>query len=105
MNKLSRTLNQVIFWSLIIATIVLVITSLIVRDYYFIVEHPWLFVWELLCFSVIPSLLIVFVMAKTRSISVKDVFKWLIAMIIKFAVFHILFQLSGVYTVIMAPKI
>lgn len=105
MNKLSRTLNKIIFWSLIAATVVLFITSLIVRDYYFIVEHPWLFFWELLCFSIIPALLIAFVIAKTRNLPVKDTFTWLVAMVIKFSIFHILFQLSGVYTVMLSPKI
>lgn len=86
------------------ALVVLIVTSAIVRDYYFIVANPGKFMIELVFFSVIPSLLIALVIFKTRNIPVKDTISWLLVMIFKFAVFHILFQLSGIYTVILTPK-
>lgn len=98
--RISKFVNKVILWSIIIAFVFLVITSLLVRDYYFIIKHPYDFIWELLFFSVVPSLLFVFIFVKTRNIPVKDTIPWFIAMVVKFAIFHILFQLSGVYTVI-----
>lgn len=99
-QKLSIWINQTILWSLIAAVMILVITSLMVRDYAFIVNHPKKFMWELMFFSVIPSLMIALVFAKTRKIPVKDTVSWFVALVVKFAIFHVLFQMSGVYTVL-----
>lgn len=98
--RLSRFLNQVIVWGLVTALLVLVVTSLIVRDYGFIVQNPWPFIVELFFFSLIPSLFIIIVFVRTRHIPVKDSLNWLGVLTVKFAMFHILFQLSGVYTVL-----
>lgn len=105
MTKLSKWINKAILWSLLAAFSILVITSLVVRDYGFIVDHPWLFSLELIFFSLVPSILIAFVFVKTRSIKVKEGIHWLIALTLKFAVFHILFQLSGVYSVLFTSRI
>lgn len=104
-NKLSTTVNYVILWTVIAALVFLIVTSIIVRDYEFIIKSPGLFIIEILFFSVIPALIIVFIMARTRNMPVKDTLGWLIAMIFKFSIFHVLFQLSGVYTVLFNPKV
>jgi hypothetical protein len=98
--RLSKFVNKVILWTMIIAFIFLVITSIIVRDYDFIIKHPYDFIWELLFFSVVPSLIFVFIFVKTRNIKIKKTIPWFLVMVIKFAIFHLLFQLSGVYTVV-----
>jgi len=98
--RLTKFLNQVIVWGLVAALLILVITSLIVRDYGFIIHHPLPFIVELLFFSLIPSLFIIIVFVRTRHIPVKDSLNWLGVLTVKFAMFHILFQLSGVYTVL-----
>lgn len=103
MSKVSKFVNNGIIWSLGIGVVLLVITSIIVRDYDFIVKHPLSFTLELLVLSVVSSLLICVVFLRTRNIPVKDVFAWFIAITVKFALFHILFQLSGVYTVLFQP--
>jgi hypothetical protein len=90
---------------MVIAFIVLVLTSVFVRDYAFIVEHPWLFILELVFFSLVPAMMIALVFVKTRHIKVKEGMKWLVALTLKFALFHILFQLSGVYTVLFTTPI
>jgi hypothetical protein len=100
---LSKTLNKIIVWGLIVAFIVLVITSIIVRDYQYMVQHPLNFSIETVVFSVIPALIIAFIFLKTRGLSVKTSFIWFIVMVLKFAIFHILFQLSGIYTVVFSP--
>lgn len=98
--NISKWVNRYIFIGLVVALIALLVTSIMVRDYKFIVEHPWAFVIELLFFSAIPSLLIAIVFVKTRRITIKDGIIWFFVMMIKFAAFHILLQLSGVYTVL-----
>lgn len=98
--RLSKALNKIILWGLIVAFIILVITSVIVRDYNYMVQQPWNFTIETLAFSIIPSLIIAFIFFKTRGIGVKTSVIWFILMVLKFAIFHILFQLSGIYSVV-----
>lgn len=98
MKHLSSLLNKVIMWSLIIATAVLIITSILVKDVGFIKSDPIAFLIELLFISVISSLIICVVFAKTRNVKVKDTITWFLALMAKFAIFHVLFQLSGVYS-------
>lgn len=99
MRKLSHVLNKVILYCIFLATLVLVVTSFIVRDVAFIKNHPMSFLVELFFMSVVSSLIICFVFARTRLVRVKDSITWFFALVAKFAIFHILFQLSGVYTV------
>lgn len=98
--KLSKFTHDLSIWSLIIASIVLIIISAIVRDYKFIINNPKGFIFELLAFSIVPPLVIAFVFFKTRGITVKDTILWFVWMVLKFAAFHIFFQLSGVYTIL-----
>lgn len=98
--KLDKFAHDLFLWSLIAAIIVLIIISIFVRDYEFIVKNPKGFIWEMIVFSVIPPLIIVFVFFKTRKINVKDSLTWLGLMIAKFAIFHVLFQLAGIYSIL-----
>lgn len=100
MSKVTKVVNNGIIWSVIIAVIILVVTSVIVRDYEFIVKRPLAFGLELFVVSVVCSFLICIVFLRTRNVPVKDTLTWFIAITIKFALFHILFQLSGVYTIL-----
>lgn len=98
--KLSKFTHDVLIWALIVATIMLIVISAIVRDYAFIKNNPKGFIFEMLAFSILPPLVIAFVFFKTRGITVKDTIVWFILMVLKFAAFHLLFQLSGVYTIL-----
>lgn len=98
--KLSAWVNRSIFIAMVIALIALTVTAIIVRDYDFMVKHPWAFIIEIIFFSAVPSLLIAIVFVKTRRITIKDGIIWFFVMMLKFAIFHILLQLSGVYTVL-----
>lgn len=90
--------NEVVFYGIILAVVVLVFTSVIVHDYRFIVEHPWAFCVELAFVGALPALLMVGVFYRTRNVSVKSSFLWFFTLTLKFALFHILLQLSGVYS-------
>lgn len=100
--KLSKAVKSIILWSLIVGAVGLIITSIIIRDYGFIVQHPIAFAVELIFFSVVCALIIAVVFARTRRINIKDIWSWFFAMVFKFAAFHVLFQLSGVYTVLLS---
>jgi hypothetical protein len=101
--KLSKAVKHIVFWSLIAFSVFLVITSIIVHDYSFIVDHPIAFTVEMVFFSVVCAFIIAVVFARTRKINVKETWIWFTTMVIKFALFHVLFQLSGIYTVILSP--
>ena len=103
-KEFSKGVNNIILYSLIVAVILLFITSCVIRDIDFIKEKPGYFMLELFCMSVIPSIIIVFVFAKTRGMEMKETIVWCAAMVAKFALFHILFQVSGVYTAIFLPS-
>lgn len=97
--KLDKLAHDLTVWTLIIASIFLVIISAIVRDYNYIVQNTKGFVIEMIMFSFLPPLVISLVFFKTRKVTIKDTLVWYCLMVIKFAVFHILFQLSGIYTI------
>jgi hypothetical protein len=99
-QEFSKAVNRMILISLVVGVILLFITSCVIRDIDFIKEKPLAFALELLCMSVIPAFAIVIVFAFTRGINFKDSIVWLAALVAKFALFHILCQVSGVYTAI-----
>jgi len=101
MRKLKTALTNAITWGLVAVMFILVVTSAIIRDYLYIVEHPIKFTIEMIFFSVIPSLLITLVFVRTRNIPMNDGIMWFVLMVIKFAIFHVLFQLSGIYAVLL----
>lgn len=105
MRRVSKFLNYAIVSTLVVATIVLVITSVIVRDIAFIQQHPLKFLLELFFMSVVSSLIICLVFARTRGVKVRDTITWFFALVAKFAIFHVLFQLSGIYTVMFTEPI
>ena len=98
--KLSKFTHDFLIWALIAATVMLIVISAIVRDYSFIKKNPNGFIFEMLAVSIVPPLVIAFVFFKTRGINVKDTIVWFILMVLKFAAFHLLFQLAGIYTVL-----
>lgn len=105
MSRVAKWVNRVIVIAVIAALIALVVTSILVRDYRFIVDSPVKFTIELIAFSVLPSLFVAIVLVKTRNIPVKDSLLWFLGMLVKFAIFHVLLQLSGVYTILFERKI
>ena len=70
--------------------------AIIVRDTDMITGKPFIFVIEVLAMSVLPGLpLLFFVMS--RGISWTHAWIWFGSLSVKFGLFHILMELSGVY--------
>lgn len=75
----------------------LVILAVVVRDYQFIVDHPLNFAVETVLWATIPCVPL-FYFAISRNISMTVIWTWAISLSVKFVIFHILLQLSGVYS-------
>jgi len=71
--------------------------SVIARDYKIIIENPFLFIIELLLMSILPGIPILFFVI-TRGISMEQAWIWFSSLSVKFAIFHVISQLSGFYT-------
>jgi len=74
----------------------LFILSIVVNDYKLIVERPFLFSIELIFMALLPSIPILF-FAISRSIPFAKAMALAISFAVQAALFHIVFQLSGVY--------
>jgi len=83
---------------LIASLILLICTSIMIRDVDFIKKYPYDFAMELIFISFVPALLMIFVFARTRRLSKYETVMWFIKVLLKLMIFHILFQLSGLYT-------
>lgn len=92
------TLDTLMLILLIGSIILLIGTSIMIRDVAFIKNNPIDFAMELIFISFVPALLMVFVFARTRKLSNHDTVIWFIKVLLKLMIFHILFQLSGIYT-------
>ena len=82
---------------LIIGFIYFLVLSLIVKDYKFIYENPLLFFIETLFMMILPALPLLFFYV-SRKISWNKAMIYAGSLALKFGAFHIVFQLSGLYT-------
>ena len=90
-------LTQATIWGTVTIFIVLIIVSVIVHDFSFIIEHPLYFTIETCMMGILPSLpLMVFFM--TRKLTHKQVILTYLIMVIQFGSLHVLCQLSGIYS-------
>lgn len=99
-NNISVIMEKLIIWVIIIGLVALIFVAIIVHDYQYIIDHPVYFIIELIFSSVIPTLLIIVIFVRTRNLFIKDSITWFIFLSMKFAVFHLLFQLAGIYSVV-----
>jgi hypothetical protein len=99
-NNLSVFITNAVIWGAFFALGALALAALIVRDYKYIVEHPWAFVIETVVVSAVIASIFTVTFAKTRNLDAHTAFMWYLASMVKFGGFHILAQLSGVYTII-----
>lgn len=94
----SDLFSNLLIYGTILILFVLLIISLFVKDYKYIVENTTDFVFEMIMFALVVAILITWVFYETRSLS-KEVALWLfISVFVKLALFHLFLQLSGVYT-------
>jgi hypothetical protein len=99
-KHLSVFITNAVIWGAFFALGALALAALVVRDYKYIVDHPWAFVIETVVISAVIASIFTVTFAKTRNLDARTAFTWYLASMVKFGVFHILAQLSGVYTII-----
>ena len=76
---------------------VLIGLSVAIRDVKIIKERPFLFAIETLLISILPAVPLLF-FAVSRGIPMAKALAWFYGLAFKFAVFHILLQISGFYS-------
>lgn len=81
----------------VLAFVYLFILSIVVNDYKLIVERPFLFTIELIFMMILPSIPILF-FAVSRSMPLAKAILIAGTFALQAGVFHIVFQLSGVYS-------
>lgn len=81
---------------IVIAFVYLFILSIVVNDYKIIVERPFLFTVELIFMMILPSIPLLF-FAISRSTPLSKAIALASSFAVQAGVFHIVFQLSGVY--------
>lgn len=70
--------------------------SIVVRDVQLIKARPFLFAIELLGMAVLPGLPLLFFVV-SRNISWKTAWLWFVSLSVKFAIIHVLLEISGTY--------
>lgn len=75
--------------------------TVIVRDVNLIRSKPLVFIVELILMTVLPGIPILFFVI-SRGISWDRAWVWFSSLSVKFAIFHVLSQLSGLYTWVFA---
>jgi hypothetical protein len=71
--------------------------SVVARDVEILKKKPFIFAIELLLVSLLPALPILFFVV-SRGLDIATAITWMYGLSIKFALFHLVFQLSGFYT-------
>ena len=99
MNK-TDILKKLIFYNIIIASTITFLIALSVKDTDFIVKHKLSYILELIFVCILPSFILAYVFYKTRNISIKDSLHLGLFFSLKLVVFHILFQLAGIYDIL-----
>lgn len=94
--KLFRAFELALFVGIALAFGFLGYMALKVRHFDYIKQHPIRFFLEFVAFSILPAIPLWLFMA-TRWLPPKKVWVWFGALWFKFALLHVLFEISGVY--------
>lgn len=98
-TSVAHIIKTLTFYFFIATAVFLTVTSIIVRDTAFIVNQPRTFLIELLFIAVLPTLMYVFILTETRYVREGHGWRWIMALMLKFAGLHAAMQLSGIYSV------
>lgn len=71
--------------------------SILVRDTELIVNRPFVFTIELLLMTILPGIPMMYFVI-SRNLSWGKAWVWFVSTSVQFGIFHVLFQLSGIYT-------
>jgi hypothetical protein len=97
---IGQLLANVMLTAIVGAIVFLGYVSMIVQDTSFPVAHPWLFVLETVIVGFLPAS-ILYVITDIRDngkLDLSSINRDFVLLAAKFAVFHLLFQFSGLYT-------
>ena len=84
--------------------LIFTISSIIVRDTAYATKYPWKFTVETLLMAFVATFPFMFIIwSRTGTIGVHNVLEYVL-LIIKFAGLHLLFQFSGIYTLLFPQK-
>ncbi len=97
-------LDTIVTIFMLLSIVVLLIVSVFVHDYDFITKHPDMFFLEILFLCVIPGVIIGLIFTITRKLRRQDSVYWTFIIILKLLIFHILFQLSGIYSTMLGKS-
>ena len=93
----SLIIVNILVVALVSAIVFLGYVAAIVKDTTFPVKHPWLFALETILVGFVPAS-ILYVMSDLRGVNTINLNVDFLLLAIKFGIFHILFQFSGIYT-------
>lgn len=71
--------------------------AILVRDTNLIVNKPIIFTIETLLMTILPGIPMMYFVI-SRNLSLGKAWVWFISTSVQFGIFHVLFQLSGIYT-------
>ena len=98
--SVGELLANVMLTAIIGAIVFLGYVSMVVQDTTFPSEHPWLFILETIIVGFLPAS-IIYVITDIRDngkLDLTSLNRDFVLLAAKFAVFHLLFQFSGLYT-------
>jgi hypothetical protein len=94
----TAVIKNLLVFNILFLTVVVGWLSLFIRDVTFLVEQPWLFLWETVLVGVIPASTL-FIVYYLRNVPMgRDGWYGFIALVLKCMLAHVLLQVSGVYT-------
>ena len=91
--------TNLIIGAIFICFFILIIFAVKVRSVQTIIDNPGAFLLEMILIGFIPALLISLILMKTRKADTRKLILTTTTLSLKFMIFHLLFQLSGVYDV------
>lgn len=86
-----------IIFFLLVGFALLLALTVVRKDVAIIKEHPFLFAIETVLVSMLPAIPLFFFVI-SRDMPMRTALNWFYGLSIKFAIFHVLFQISGFYS-------
>lgn len=100
LQEVYNVLKYLILIGIVISFGVIGITSVLVRDTYYITKHPKFFTTEMLMFGVLTAIPIAYLSYMRGATSRRKIFYDSMLFFIKVVILHLGFQLSGIYSVL-----
>ena len=89
--------TNLVLGAVFICFFVLIIFAIKIHSVDTIINNPANFLFEIILIGIIPAFIIALVLLKTRRLEKQKFILTTASLALKFMIFHLLFQLSGVY--------